>query len=279
MKSVAIIITVFNRKKETLQCLKNIESQTVHSNEEIKVDIYLTNDGCTDGTPEAIREQYPYVNIVEGNGSLFWNKGMYTAWQEASKGNYDFYLWLNDDTQLYKDTLARLIATSASFDDKAIILGTTCDKATRSIITYGGKTTNGAYAYSNENPVKCIYMNGNIVLIPRYVFNIVGYNDPYYSHAMGDYDYGLMATKKGINIYTAPGFCGECDLHQNISTWKNPEKPLKERWNALFKPTGANPFEYFYYRRKHFGTIAACKTFISNFAHVLFPQFWNPDNR
>lgn len=279
MKSVAIVITVFNRKKDTLQCLKNIENQSITLDNQYNVDVYLTNDGCTDGTPEAIREHFPYVNIIEGDGFLFWNRGMYVAWQEASKGDYDFYLWLNDDTQLYKETLIKLIETSSIFNDKAIILGTTCDKATKSIITYGGKTIEGEYAYSSDKPSKCMFMNGNIVLIPRYVFRVVGYNDPYYSHAMGDYDYGLMAVKKNIEIYTAPGFSGECDLHKNISTWKDPEKTLSQRWKALFKPTGANPFEYFYYRRKHFGIIAACKTFISNFAHVLFPQFWNPDKR
>lgn len=277
MKSIAIIMTVHNRKAKTLECLERIESLKIPENYTIK--IHLTDDGCTDGTPEAIRELFPSVNIIEGDGTLFWNRGMYKAWTEAAKSNHDFYLWLNDDTFLYNDTIVRLIETSTSFDDKAIILGTTCDTATKSVITYGGKTPDGQYAHNNEKPSECIYMNGNIVLIPRFVFSTVGYNDPYYSHAMGDYDYGLMAVKKGIKIYSAAGFCGECDLHEQVSTWKNPNKPLKERWKALFKPTGANPFQYFYYRRKHFGTVAACKTFISNFAHVLFPQFWNPDKR
>lgn len=277
MRTVAIIMTVHNRKVKTLECLKRIESLDIPV--DYKITTYLTNDGCTDGTPEAVREQFPNVKIIEGDGSLFWNRGMYEAWKEASKDNYDFYLWLNDDTFLYQNTVIRLIETSGYFDDKAIILGTTCDTETKSIITYGGKTKDGKYAYSDEKPSQCIYMNGNIVLIPKYVFSIVGYNDPFYSHAMGDYDYGLMAVKKSIDIYTVSGFCGECDLHDQVSTWKDPNKPLKERWKALFKPTGANPYQYFYYRRKHFGTIAACKTFISNFTHVLFPQFWNPDKR
>ena len=277
MRYIGIIMTVHNRKVKTLECLKRIES--LHIPDGYAIETYLTNDGCTDGTPEAIKATFPHVNIIEGDGSLFWNRGMYAAWQEAAKSDFDYYLWLNDDTFLYDNTLDRLLKTSNELDNKAIILGTTCDTYTKSIVTYGGKTKDGKYAYSDVKPSQCIYMNGNIVLIPKHVFDIVGYNDPYYSHAMGDYDYGLMAVKKNINIYTAPGFCGECDLHEQVSTWKDPKKPLKTRWKALFKPTGANPFEYFYYRHKHFGIIAACKTFISNFAHVLFPQFWTPDKR
>ncbi len=277
MKTIAVIMTVHNRKDKTLECLKRIESLNIPS--EHKLEIYLTDDGCTDGTPEAIRKSFPKVHIVQGDGNLFWNKGMHAAWVEASKSDNDFYLWLNDDTFLYENCLEKLIETSEILDDKAIILGTTCDSETKSIITYGGKGKDMKYAFDKERPIRCIYMNGNIVLIPKYVYDIVGYNDPYYSHAMGDYDYGLMAVKKGLEIYTAAGFCGECELHEQVSTWKNPDRPLKERWNSLFKPTGANPFEYFYYRRKHYGIIPACVTFISNFAHVLFPRFWNPDKR
>lgn len=277
MQSVAIIMTVHNRKEKTLMCLSLINK--LQCSQEIRVEVYMTDDGCTDGTPEAVSEQYPYTHIIKGNGNLFWNRGMYVAWREASKTNPDFYLWVNDDTYLYTDTLDKLIMTSKKFSDKAIILGTTCDSQGKKNITYGGRTQDGKFAFDEHKSCQCIYMNGNIVLIPRYVYDIVGYNDPYYSHAMGDYDYGLMAIKKGINIYSAAGFSGECDLHEQISTWKNPAKTLRERWGAFFKPTGANPFEYFYYRRKHYGIFPACLTFVSNIIHVLLPQFWNPDKR
>lgn len=277
MRRIAIIMTVHNRKAKTLMCLSQIHSMTLP--DDVSLKIYMTDDGCTDGTAEDVLRQYPDVNVVYGDGTLFWNKGMYVAWQEASKSKADYYLWLNDDTYVYADTLLKLLTVSQSIDDKAIIIGSTCDTVTRSVITYGGKDRNGKYVMDDNNPSKCCYMNGNIVLIPDYVYNEVGYNDPYYSHAMGDYDYGLMAAKKGVSIFVAPGFCGECDLHDCISTWKNPEKPLSERWRAFFKPTGANPFEFFYYRKKHYGLLPACCTFVSNFLHVLFPIFWDNDRR
>lgn len=277
MESVGIIMTVHNRKNKTIECLKCIK--LLNLPKEISIAIYITDDGCTDGTPEIISKEFPYVNIVKGDGTLFWNKGMYEAWKIASINKHDYYLWLNDDTYIYKDSFVKLFQTSKFFSDQSIIIGTTCDSETKANITYGGKNRSMKYVFDKQKPCECIYMNGNIVLIPRYVFEIVGYNDPYYSHAMGDYDYGLMAVKKGIKIYVAPDFCGECDLHDQISTWKNPNKSFNERWKAFFRPTGANPFEYFYYRRKHYGFFPACMTFVSNFVHVMFPQFWNPDKR
>ena len=50
MQSLAILLTVFNRKAKTLQCLQNLYVQLPI--EEYTVSVYLTDDGCTDGTPE-----------------------------------------------------------------------------------------------------------------------------------------------------------------------------------------------------------------------------------
>ena len=61
MKSIAVLLTVFNRKEKTLQCLGNLYKQLPIQG--YSVDIYLTNDGCTDSTPEAIAQKFPEVNI------------------------------------------------------------------------------------------------------------------------------------------------------------------------------------------------------------------------
>ena len=276
MKKVAIILTVFNRKKQTLQCLKNIEEQTIHTNNEVKIHIYLTNDGCTDGTPEAIREQFPYVNIIEGDGSLFWNRGMYAAWQEAAKGNYDFYLWLNDDTYLKNDAIERLLSCSENKNDEAVIIGSCSSSINEDEITYGGHSKGGKLIKDVSKEQECIIFHGNIVLIPRSIFEIIGFNDRRYRHAMGDYDYSLMVHRKGLKSIVAKGVFGVCDLHTSKPKWRDSKVKLTERWKAFHKPggNGSNPFEFFYYRRKNYGVLPACITFISNYIHVLFPKLW-----
>ncbi len=74
---------VFNRKDKTIECLRRLYNQLPIK--DYIVDVYLTNDGCTDGTPEAVKQLFPQVHIIDGDGSLFWNRGMYIAWQESSK--------------------------------------------------------------------------------------------------------------------------------------------------------------------------------------------------
>lgn len=270
---IAVLLTVFNRKVTTLSCLNNLTKQTGLEN--VRLDVYLTDDGCTDGTPEAVREQYPEAHIIKGDGTLYWNRGMIAAWTEAEKGDYDYYLLLNDDTILNPDALSRFIVTSNTHVDKAIIVGSCHSSDDITIQTYGARDKNFNLIHPDlAGNVKPVTFNANAVLIPRYVYQKLGTLDPIFHHSLGDFDYGLRAYKIGIEMVVSPGFIGECDTHPTIDKWADPTKSLSERWSHFMSPTGANPFEFFKFKRRHKGIVAACLTFCSNFVHVLFPSIW-----
>ena len=271
MKKIAILLTVHNRKKKTLQCLRCL-SQQEYDKEKLKVKIYLTDDGSTDGTSEAVRTEFPKVHIIKGDGSLFWNRGMIAAWEEAAKIDYDYYLWLNDDTFIYKNVIDRLIASSQNHGDLAIIIGATCAVGNHTEITYGGWA--GGLIQNLIKEQKCETFNGNIVLIPRSVYKELGTTDPYYRHSLGDFDYGLRAKAKGIESWLVAGIMGECDKHDRPTVWMDPSQPFSKRWKNFNSPTGNNPYEYFYFRRKNYGFLLACVTFVSNYLHFLFPNLW-----
>jgi GT2 family glycosyltransferase len=269
-KKISVLLTVHNRKEKTLLCLERLFQQELLQGFIVK--IYLTDDGCTDGTREAVEEQFPLVTIVEGDGTLFWNRGMYHAWTFAAKEcDYDYYLWINDDTFLYGNCIKRLLAESASYEDKSIVVGSTCSTRDKNIITYGG-WLKGKLITELSVPQNCDTINGNIVLIPKYVYSILGTNDPKFRHAIGDTDYGLRAKENHINCVTGIGIFGECDLHEHPTVWMDPTQPFRKRWNNFFSPLGNNPFEYFYFRKKHYGLLPASKTFLTMWIHFFFPR-------
>lgn len=265
-------MTVHNRRETTLACLRRLKGMA-YDREHIRVDVFLTDDGCTDGTAEAVRKEFPEVHVIPGDGQLFWNRGMYAAWQEAAKGDYDFYWWVNDDTFVFEDTLSRMLACSAAHADKAIIVGCTCASDAENHITYGG-VHDGKVVQDVKESCRCESFNGNLVLIPDAVFRALGMNDPYYRHALGDGDYGLRATESGIGIWTVPGPCGICDLHERPTVWMDSGQPFGKRWKNFFSPLGNNPFEFFHFRRKHYGLFPALATLCSNFLHFFFPGLW-----
>ena len=67
----------------------------------------------------------------------------------------------------------------------------------KKIHTYGGRI-NKKLVPLNGKLQKCETFNGNIVLIPHYVHELIGFNDPYFHHSLGDLDYGMRANKAGI---------------------------------------------------------------------------------
>lgn len=272
MKQIAILLTVFNRKEKTLACLQRLYAQ--QSVEGVGFDVYLVNDGCTDGTPEAVRERYPKVNVIDADGNLYWNRGMYTAWEAAAKArDYDYYLWLNDDTFVRLNMLAVLIDAARKTADESIIIGATCS-TDKKAITYGGRLHNGGIPTPKGELTAVDYFNGNIVLIPRSVYRKVGNLDYYFTHSKGDFDYGLRAAKQGIKMYQAGAILGECDEHPTLDKWCNPAVPLRQRWQMLNRPNGMPPKETFHLERRHKGIIIASFHYLTVCLRCLCPWLW-----
>ena len=94
MKKVAVLLTVHNRREKTLACLENCYRQidSMKGDDTYSFSVYLVDDGSTDGTSEAVLQTYPQTHVINGDGSLFWNHGMRTAWDAAAADEQDFYL-------------------------------------------------------------------------------------------------------------------------------------------------------------------------------------------
>ncbi len=273
MKTIATLLTVHNRKDKTIECLSHLFRQEISDG--YSLDVYLTDDGCTDGTVEAVKKQFPQVNIITGDGNLYWNRGMYKAWDAASnETDYDFYLWLNDDTNLYEGAVKKLIVCSNKYDDKAIIVGATVNTKSHDIVTYGGRI-NGNIPVPNGDSVEVGYFNGNIVLVPWYVFSVLGNLDSYFSHSKGDFDYGMRAKAQGVKMYQVGEVLGECDAHERLDKWCDPEVPFSVRWKAMWKPNGMPPHETFHLEHRHKGLVVASFHYMTILIRCFFPKIWS----
>lgn len=269
-KSIAILLTVYNRKECTLKCLQQLKEQNLP--DDVSVEIYVVDGGSTDGTVGAICEQYPGVNIEVREG-VFWNRGMHAAWKwAASERAYDYYLWMNDDTFIYSDCISSLLQDSVNCNDKAIIVGATLDTKTKSKQTYGGRLSDGNFPPLGT-AVEVNHFNGNIVLVPSAVYDVLGNLDPYYTHSKGDFDYGVRAKKVGIKMIQAAKVMGECDVHPRIDKWCDPTVPLAQRWKQMKRPNGMPPNESFHLNRKT-SLLLAIYVYVSIYIQCLFPGLW-----
>lgn len=271
-KKIAVLITCHNRREKTISCLKYLYNCNIPVNH--KLDVFLVDDGSSDDTASEVKERFSLVNIIPGNGKLFWNRGMYLAWKTAAQSNdFDFYLWLNDDTLLIEDALKVMLEYSETKDNKKILVGATCSEI-KSIVTYGGFSSPDIRLDPNGKWQDCDFFNGNIVLIPAYVFRNVGFLDKNFRHNLGDIDYGMRATKLGFVHSLSPYCLGTCEAHETEPIWRNRSVTIFKRLSNLYSPLGNNPFENFIFERRHSGLILAILRFFSYHVRAVLPQLW-----
>lgn len=273
MKRTAVLITCHNRKDKTMQCLNALYKNKMP--EDSCLDVFLVDDGSTDGTGDSVREKYPDVNIIQGNGMLYWNRGMHLAWQTAvEKNSYDSYLWLNDDTFLFENALLELTSCSVRMQHKALICGFLCSATDSQKTTYGGSSLTGKLS-PNGTTQQASLINGNVVLVPEIIYKSVGLIDPIFPHAIGDYDYGQKVLKKGFEVVTTTNHVGTCEKNEKLPVWCYNSTPFLKRIKALYSPLGnAHPYYFFLYEKRHFGVLVALKHFFSIHLRVLYPGLW-----
>ena len=263
MSRIAVLMTCHNRKVQTIGCLDRLFTQLLQQGNTLSV--YLVDDGCTDGTAEAVASSYPVVRILRGDGSLFWNGGMRVAFAEAMRSDFDYYLWLNDDTHLYPTALDTLLEASAKLEQdgkNVILVGSTCDPVSGSW-TYGGMQRHRSWREIAFLPVQpqpdalraSDTMNGNCILIPRAIAKQVGNLDAAFRHGMGDFDYGLRARAKGFEIYAAAGYAGTCAVNPARGTCLDRTASLSVRWRNLVSAKVLPPKEWLVFTRRHYGLL------------------------
>jgi GT2 family glycosyltransferase len=249
---IAALLTCHNRREKTLACLRSLRDQTDLGDLSVNLQVFLVDDGCTDGTAAAVLEICPVATIIPGDGSLYWCGGMREAWRTAAETNPDFYLLLNDDTVLYPKALYNLLAICPTSETAAIAVGAICDPQSGEW-TYGGLQSDKLFMHNADSPRLCRTMNANCALVPRAVFNTIGMFLHAYQHAMGDMDYGLLASKRGIRVLETSAFVGECKRNSAAGTWRDNSLPRFERMKKLLSHKGLPPRAWLFYCRRNCG--------------------------
>lgn len=262
MTNIAVLITCFNRRAKTIACLEALFANRLPDG--LQMVVFLVDDGSTDGTSAAVKSEFPAVRIIQGNGNLYWGGGMRLAFSEALKQSFEHYLWLNDDTILYPDAIARMFRTQNETEllnrNSTIIVGTTCDSASGTP-TYGGQRRSRSghklkfdLVTPSDSPIQCDTINGNFVLISRTVAAKTNNIDEAFVHSMGDIDYGLRAVKAGCQLWVMPGFAGTCSWNASGGTFIDAALPLHQRLKKMLGPKGLPLASWKVLTKRHSGS-------------------------
>jgi GT2 family glycosyltransferase len=197
-----IVIPVHNRREFTRNCLLSLRQQTFRDFATVLVD-----DGSLDGTAGMLREEFPEVVVIPGDGNLWWSRATNTGVRYALENGAHYVLTLNNDTIAPLDFIEKLI--SASEQKPNALIGALAVDAHTGQVIYGGEIvswktctfTNLADRLGSgdlHGLHQVTLLPGRGLLVPCDVFNRVGFFDAQrFPQGMADYDFTLRAARAG----------------------------------------------------------------------------------
>ena len=236
---VEIVTPVHNRRDITLQCLKSLSRI---NSEGLEIHTIIVDDGSTDGTSEAIEKEFPEVEIVQGNGDLWFTEGTNVGVRAALKHNPDYVLMMNDDQIFDAHCIKFMVETAEKYPRSVVgsllLLWDTPHKLFQTSPRW--ETWSGGWRHWQnqtvwtipEKPWEVDLIVGNCVLVPAQAILENGLMNSKKYPNFGDAVYTPQLQKKGWQLLIEPRarvFCQPNNTPTRIT-----KMSLKEKMDALF---------------------------------------------
>lgn len=262
---IETLATCHNRREKTLQALTDLHVQELPEGVEMRHTI--VDDRSTDGTSSAVNAVFPDVDVVHGDGDLFWAGGMRHGWNESvKKKSFDYLLVYNDDVRLHRDAVARLLEAGYAYTrdggvrSHAVVGGFMDDEGNTS---YGGVVRSSQWhtlRFKQVEPPAKGYaqvdsMNMNACLISKEALAHVGFLSKYFKHTGADYEYGLKLRAHGGSVLIAREYIGICRRNEVKGSSAESGIAISDRYKRLIGVKEQPPLQRMKYFKKYGGKL------------------------
>jgi GT2 family glycosyltransferase len=216
LPSIDVVIPVHNRIELTESCLTHLNAQTLSHQ------VYVVDNGSTDGTYERLGESWPEVRVHWCEQALGFAKACNRG---AALGSSEFIVLLNNDVDCRPDFLERLIAPLRSGESIGAVAATMLRLDARAIdsvglfadVTLAGfQRLDGLPPERAHNPTPLLTSPaGAAAAFRRTAWQEVGGLDEAIEAYMEDFDLGLRLRTAGWEIVPAPDAVG---VHRGSAT-------------------------------------------------------------
>lgn len=211
--SNALVVSVIlntNRRADTLECLASLARQT-HARQHV----IMLDNASTDGSPEAVRAQFPYVELVGLTDNQGYAGNNNVGIKLALERGADWVFVLNEDTVLDPGCLAGLIAQGEAdskvgivgplvyhHDDKDVIQSAGGEMNKHLESWHRGQNQKDAGQFAQ--PMQSDWISGCAILVRRTVIEQIGMLDARFFYYWEEVEWCLRARKAGWRIVLAP---------------------------------------------------------------------------
>lgn len=251
-KNIYIVIPVYNRREKTLACLRCLSKQTHKDFHTVIID-----DGSTDGTSQKIRKEHPNVDILKGDGNLWWTKATNIGCIYALDQGAENILTLNDDL-IVKENYLQTMWEAHLQEPSAMIGSLHLSQEIPPRILFAGFISHNLFTGKSmkrcshgetfqqqyQGLLPTIVLPGRGTLIPRKIFDSIGlFDSKRFPQYKADFEFSFRAKKAHFplfissesHVYTA------VDSGQDINE-RGEQDTLSSFFLSFFKSNSTNYF-------------------------------------
>jgi hypothetical protein len=209
---VVVATLTWNQKKDVLECLSSLVKLDYPNYELVVVD-----NGSTDGTFEAVREQYPKVRIVRHSENLGCAEGVNGEIRAAIQANADYLFIIANDATVEPSTLAELVKVAEKDSKIGMVNPKVYYDGTEKKIWFSrgakfdwirgrffGFVQNVEDDGSFDEETEADFFPGGFSLVPTEAIKKVGFLDPQYFIFFDDSDWSYRIHQAGYVGRYAP---------------------------------------------------------------------------
>jgi GT2 family glycosyltransferase len=207
---VAVVVPAHNGRRYTEACLRALHGV------EGEFAMIVVDDGSTDGTESMIRERWPHVDVVRGNGLLWWSGSVNLGCRRAIERGAKVVVLLNNDDVGFSNNLVTRLAFHASTRE-ACVSAVAVDRAPNpdGLVLQAGGTLSwglrgaalkdvGVRYQPTSDLVPCDWLPGNALAFTVSIFkSLGGFDARRFPQYRGDADFTLRARRSGIDCFVA----------------------------------------------------------------------------
>ena len=235
---VEIVAPVHNRRDITLQCLRSLAKI---ESDGLDVHVVIVDDGSTDGTSEAIRDEFPSVEVVAGDGNLWFTEGTNVGIRAALKHDPKYILTINEDAVFDADFMRYMVETAEknvrSVIGSLLLLWDTPHRLFQVAPVWDTWMGGWRHWYHQtvwtipDRPWKVGVIVGNCVLIPTAAIREAGLMDSKHYPNFGDAEYTPRLKRLGWRLLIDPRarvFCQPNNIPAKVL-----DLPMRQKMRVL----------------------------------------------
>lgn len=220
MKLLVIVVT-YNAMQWAARCFDSLKASSIEN------DVYVVDNGSSDGTQDYIKKNYPSVIFKQNETNLGFGKANNIGLQHAHDNNYDYVYLLNQDAWVTPDTFEKLIAIQMRHPEYGVLspmqLEANCirfDKIFGLVCSmqHHHDFLNDLYF----NRLKDVYSVDDVMaahwLISKDCLEKVGGFSPTFPHYGEDNNFNHRVYFKGMKVGIVPGARAIHDRESRIET-------------------------------------------------------------